>query len=278
MREQDFRREDATYVYAVVPGAFANELGPIGLGGATVRALSCGDIAALIHDCPAEPFSGDGESIMEFVSVHNDVVSRAWSQTGSILPMRFGVIVKPDDSHTADENVHRWLEEEKAYFKIKLDELRDKVELGVQLLWDTDVVAVSLAECSDEVRALTAAIAGMSPGAAYLQRHKLAESIKRELERKAVGDYAACYETLSRHADGIHVNKPRKREGKTMIANLALLARKDKVEEIGAALGAFSEEDGVEVRFTGPWPPYTFAAIPVAGESGRPEVDALHAG
>ena len=44
-----------------------------------------------------------------------------------------------------------------------------------------------------------------------------------------------------------------------MIANVSLLVADDRVQEIGAILHEVGEEPGVEVRFTGPWPPYTFA-------------------
>ncbi|MBK8050330.1 MAG: GvpL/GvpF family gas vesicle protein, partial [Anaerolineales bacterium] len=42
--------------------------------------------------------------------------------------------------------------------------------------------------------------------------------------------------------------------------NLSLLVGKAKVAELGAQLDQINEEQGVEVRFTGPWPPYSFVA------------------
>ena len=133
------------------PERAREELGPIGLDGARVYVLWQGEIGALVHDCPPEPYQGDTETMMGCVNTHNDVIDRAWAEAGSILPMRFDVIVRPDEGHTADENVRRWLEEEHSNFKIKLDEFRDKVELGVQLLWDPAVIASNLAEGSEEI-------------------------------------------------------------------------------------------------------------------------------
>jgi len=267
MREQDVCAPEARYVYAVVPRAAREEFGQIGIGGARVYLLSQGEIGALVHDCPPEPYQGDTETMMGWVKAHNDVIDWAWAEAGSVLPMRFDVIVRPDEGHTADENVRRWLQEEHPNFKIKLDEFRDKVELGVQILWDPAVIASKLAEGSEEIRALKADMEDMPKGTAYFQRHKIAEAMKQEMERKAVRDYKACYEALSKHAESIHVNKLQKHDTRTMIANLALLVRRKGVEAVGAALGGISGEEGVEVRFTGPWPPYTFAAkIPVAGD------------
>ncbi len=267
MKGKDVSTPEARYVYAVIPGTSRDEFVHIGIGGARVYVLRYGDIGALVHDCPPEPYQGDTEAMTGWVKTHSDVIDRVWAETGSVLPMRFDVIVRPNEDRSADENVRRWLEEEHSNFKIKLDEFRDKVELGVQILWDPAVIASKLAEGSEEISALKAAMANMSKGTAYLQRHKIAEIVKQEMERRAIRDYTACYAALSKQAESIHVNKLQKHDTKTMIANLALLVQREKVEAVGAALGSFSGEEGVEVRFTGPWPPYTFAAkIPVAGE------------
>jgi hypothetical protein len=269
MKGQDVNTPEARYVYAVIPGTTRDEFGHIGIGGARVYVLPYGDIGAVVHDCPPEPYQGDTETMTGWVKTHSDVIDWVWAEAGSVLPMRFDIIIKPDEGHTADENVRRWLEEEHPSFKIKLDEFRDKVELGVQLLWDPAIIASKLAEGSEEIGALKTAIENMPKGTAYFQRHKIAETMKQEMERKAVRDYTACYEALSKHAETIHVNKLQKHDSRTMIADLALLVQRERVEAVGAALGGFGEEEGVEIRFTGPWPPYTFAAkIPVAGERG----------
>jgi hypothetical protein len=38
-----------------------------------------------------------------------------------------------------------------------------------------------------------------------------------------------------------------------------VLAHESAADAIGEELDAVAAEPGVEVRFTGPWPPYTFA-------------------
>ena len=44
---------------------------------------------------------------------------------------------------------------------------------------------------------------------------------------------------------------------KQMILNMACLMHKDNVERLGRKLSQFKNE-GYAVRFTGPWPPYSF--------------------
>ena len=43
-----------------------------------------------------------------------------------------------------------------------------------------------------------------------------------------------------------------------MILNLSLLLRRDAIPRLGDYLETVSQEQAVEVRFTGPWPPYSF--------------------
>ena len=60
---------------------------------------------------------------------------------------------------------------------------------------------------------------------------------------------------------GVAVNKAKRpADGKQMLLNLSLLVRKENVSSLGQVLDAIQAEEGVEVRFTGPWPPYSFVA------------------
>jgi len=272
MEGQDRARSEASarYVYAVIPRVATADLGAVGIGGAHVYALPHRTIAAVVHDCPPEPYQGEPETVASWVRVHNDVIDRAWSEAGSILPMRFNVIIKADGERSADENVRQWLELEYSNLQAKLDELRNKVELGVQVLWDPALVVQRIIESSEEIKALRAEMATKSRGAAYFLEHKIASAVKEELERKAQRDFATCYQRLKEYSEGTHVNKVRKQDDKAMIANLSLLVRRERVQEIGAVLQEAGDEQGVEIRFTGPWPPYTFAAT-VGAIGGEPE-------
>nr|WP_290814086.1 GvpL/GvpF family gas vesicle protein [Halovivax sp.] len=53
------------------------------------------------------------------------------------------------------------------------------------------------------------------------------------------------------------------------VCRLTVLAHEDDEDDVGAALDEVAATDGVAVRFTGPWPPYTFT--PAFGDGGSPE-------
>jgi hypothetical protein len=260
----------ARYIYAIIPRVATADLGAVGIAGAHVYMLTHRAIAAVVHDCPPDPYQGEPETVAGWVKVHNDVIDKAWSEAGSVLPMRFNVIVKAEGERSAEENVRQWLELEYSNLQAKLDEFQNKVELGVQVLWDPAIIVQRIVESSEEIKALRAEMATKSRGTAYFIEHKIANAVKEEMERKAQRDFATCYGRLKERSEGTHVNKVRKQDDKAMIANLSLLVRRERVQEIGAVLQEAGDEQGVEIRFTGPWPPYTFAAT-VGVIGGEPE-------
>lgn len=261
------RDRQARYIYGVIPRTKKDNLGPIGIMGNTVYSISYKEISALVHDCPPEPYQGGEEEVKEWVASHSAVVDAAWAEADTVLPMSFDVIVKGDEQRSAGENVRKWLEEEYATLGATLEGFRGKVELGVQILWDPAVITQRITVENEEIRELVTEMATKSPGLAYFYQHKIAEAVKHEMEKRAAQDYRNIYEQLRAHAVDTHINKVKRLQGKQMVMNLSLLVERDKVQAVGEILGEVREEEGVEVRFTGPWPPYTFAAkIAAIGE------------
>jgi len=55
------------------------------------------------------------------------------------------------------------------------------------------------------------------------------------------------------------VEKTKKAEpGLQMIMNLSCLVYRDRYTKLGEELGKINQMRGFAVRFTGPWPPYSF--------------------
>ena len=270
MGNADEGRTPARYIYGVVPRIDKEDFGPIGVGGNRVYTISYQDLCAVVHDCPPEPYQGDEETVKGWVATHGDVVDAIWEAAGSVLPMSFDVIIKPDEERSADDNVRRWLAGGHEKFGLKLDEFRDKVELGVQVLWDPEAITRRITEENEGIKALVAEMATKSRGMAYFYQHKIAEAVKKEMEAKADHDYRRYYERLRGYAEEAWVNKIKKHPDKQMILNLSLLVKRGQVEVLGKVLGEIREEEGVDVRFTGPWPPSTFAAKIAASPPSSP--------
>jgi len=261
------------YVYCIMPNIVKEHWEAIGLDGQAVYAISYKDISALVHNCPLEPYQGDNETVKEWVWTHGEVIDAAWAEADTVLPMTFDCIIRPSAGQTAEETVVAWLKAEYDSFKAKLVELEGKVELGVQVFWLVDVVAKTTIEANKEIRNLRQQMETKPKGMAYFYQQKVEKALKRELEAKADGDYRRYYRWITPYAEDVHVNDvKRPAEGKQMLMNLSLLVRKGKVEQLGKELENIKKEEGIDIRFTGPWPPYSFVSkliIPEEEESPR---------
>ncbi len=247
------------YVYCIMPDTGKKHWGEIGVDGQAVYTIPYKDISALVHDCPLEPYQGDDDTVKEWVWTHSQVVDAAWAEADSVLPMTFDCIIRPAEGQTVEETVVAWLQAEYDGFKMKLEEFRGKVELGVQIFWLVDAISEKIVEANEEIRRLRQEMAGKPKGMAYFYQQKIEKALKQALEAKADEDYRRYHRQITPYAEGVHVNKAKRpAEGKQMLMNLSLLVRKDRVKELGEELEKIEGEHEVEVHFTGPWPPYSF--------------------
>jgi hypothetical protein len=248
----------ARYVYCVLSDQ-AHDWQLRGLDGQPVRAVCAAGLTALVHDCPPEHYQGEDERVKACVLAHSDVVDAAWERSGTVLPMAFDTIVRPGDGlDDADERLQHWLASEGHRFRGMLERLRGKVELGVQVIWDQRVVGESVAQGNDEIRELRAEMVAKPKGVAYFYQQKIERALRRAIEIKAEEDYRACFRQVTALFPEVRSNDLKKLPGHQMIVNLSVLVPRERVPELGAVLAGIQAE-GVEVRFTGPWPPYSFA-------------------
>ena len=253
--------DDGCYVYCIMPDIGKDEWGVIGLNGERVYTIGWQDICALVHDCPTEPYQGDDATVKGWVWTHGEVIDAAWAETGSVLPMTFDCIVRPVNGHSAGEAVQAWLRTEYDSFRSQLAHFAGKVELGVQVLWRVEEVTRAAAAADPAIAQLGVEMAGKPKGMAYFYQQKIEKALKAGMETKADADYRRYFETVTACAEEVAVNKAKRpAEGKQMLLHLSLLVRKENVSALGQVLDGIQAEEGVEVRFTGPWPPYSFVA------------------
>lgn len=248
------------YVYCVAAGGGATCLGPIGIAGGEVYSLACYDISAVVHKCPAEPYqSGDQAIVKEWVLSHQRVVDAAWERFGTVLPFTFDTIVQGQTEEEADGAVVQWLRQEHAVLKQKLDRVEKRAEYGVQVLWETALILDELSRTDAAVIQLTDEMQTKQGGTAYLHRQRLDSLLRQGTLERARACYIELYERIRPYVDDVRVGKTRKAEaGSQMIVNLSCLVHRDNYARLGEELDAISRRPGFSVRFTGPWPPYSF--------------------
>jgi hypothetical protein len=251
--------QDALYVYCVARGDDCCLLGPIGLNGQTVYTVGSGGIRAIVHNCPGRPYQSDDSQVLEgWVVAHQNVVRAATQAFGTVLPMAFDVIVRGGAGGGAGVALKSWLDGKRERFTQLLQRLAGKAEFGVQVLWNRQAVAASLVESDDELRNIQEDARVKSRGMAHLLQQKLARGIRVKMEAQADLLARDFYGRIRGCVDEVRVEKLKKDDGgQQMLLNLSCLMP-DGGQDLGHALDGIQKTAGVCVRFTGPWPPYSF--------------------
>ncbi|KPV63543.1 MAG: Gas vesicle synthesis protein GvpL/GvpF [Candidatus Bathyarchaeota archaeon BA2] len=263
----DNSHAEGRYLYCIVNSGKKTSFGQMGIEDSLVYTVLINDIGAVVHRCEAKPYkTEDKEKAGEWILTHQYVIDLATKEFGTVIPLTFDTIFKGDD-----EIVKQWLREEYRELKTLLEKLDGKAEYGVQIFVEDDFIE-KVPEEKEEIQRLRKEIENKPKGVAYLLRKKLER--KLELERKALADKHAknLYDQIKRLVDDVKLDStkrevPEKWKGKQMILNLACLAHKDNIQSLGNMLGEVNKRDGFAVRFTGPWPPYSF--VGEIGVKGR---------
>ena len=247
------------YLYCIVPRTREVNFGPIGIDNSEVYSISHNDLSVIVHDCGASPYDSKEEKIVaEWVLSHEKVTELALDNVGTVLPFRFNTIIQAEDEEEVDKEVLNWLTDGENALREKLEKVTGKAEYGVQISWDVQVVSNKIIKQDSEFRSLEEEIEKMPEGLAYMNRQKLENLLKKRLEKEADIYFKEFYSAIKRCADDVKIEKAKKEPApKQMIMNLSCLAS-DSAKALGVELEKIRKLEGLFVRFTGPWPPYSF--------------------
>ena len=252
--------EQGRYVYCIADAGEKVSLGEIAIEEQEVHTIPYRDICDVVHSCPEQPYQSDDQKVVKaWVMTHQKVVDAAWERWGTVLPLSFDTIIRGEAAKSAEPNVKDWLKREYEEFKRRIEKVRGKAEYGVQVFWNPKLVAQDLTRTSPEIRNLEEEIKTKPKGLAYMYRQKLENLIKHEMETKANECFKNFYSRIRKYTDDVRVEKTKKAEpGLQMIMNLSCLVYRDGYTELGEELDKVNRMKGFTVRFTGPWPPYSF--------------------
>jgi len=217
--------------------------------------------------------SDDQEVVKNWARAHQSVLDEAKKRFSTTIPLGFDTILQPkDDATPPDQVVRDWLKQDYDRLRTLMEKIEGKDEYGVQLFYEPAVVSKQISEQSEEIKKIKEEIATKSPGMAYMYKQKLEKAVKAEMERLVDEWFKEFYGRIKQHTDDIVVEKTKKVDkDKTMLLNLSCLVAKEKVESLGEELEKINGLEGFSVRFTGPWPPYSFVAKPAISASNRGE-------
>jgi hypothetical protein len=245
------------YVYCIIRSAVPRRFGAIGLGvePTDVHTVSFREVAAVVSDTPEEVLDATRENVLAHERV-NETVMKSFT----VIPMSFGTVFKTSD------DIVELLRGAYDAFQDVLEKMQDKLEFGLKVLWDRDVMIREIENDDDDVRRLKNEISVVR-GSTYFARMQYGRQIDAALQARSEQYVADIFAQLRDVSVAARANKP---IGDKMIMNGAFLVSRDKetafdakVKEVGALY------DKLNFRYTGPWPPYNFVNIRLKLERAR---------
>ena len=249
------------YLYCIADESEVVNFGGIGLDGSEVYTIPFRDFSAVVHDCTAKPYqSDDPEKVKKWVLTHQQVLDGAAEKLGTVIPMGFDTIICGKGESDPQQNMKEWMENDYGNLTLKMTKIRGKAEYGVQIFWEAKTMAHKISDESVEIRQLKEDIKTKPKGIAYMVRQKLEALLKNEMAKRADQCFQEFYEKIKPFTDDLRVEKTKRAEdeGRQMLLNLSCLAPKDQSGKLGEALEEIDNREGFSVRYTGPWPPYSF--------------------
>lgn len=240
------------------------EFSVAGVDDEPTRLIVVDGLGVVVHDCDGLYDTDEMDVLRKWLLQHQQVIDAAGERFGTPLPFRFDTIIQG-----GDERVREWVDEQAAALERHLDALSGLWEYHVQVTVEEADLEADLEAEDPQLRDLADRIEGATNGTGFLLERqydqRLAElkrarrveqadrlerrlaDLAREVHRQDSGGGAIDDEELS--------DEPRTYP----LARLTMLAHEDREEAIGDVLDDVAARPGVSVRFTGPWPPYTFA-------------------
>jgi gas vesicle protein GvpL/GvpF len=263
----DERAQRGWYLYGIVPRTAAAEA--LGVqhthGDWALETLAQGEIAAVVGQVPLAEFLPEALEVRlrdtawleGRVRHHNRVISAIHARC-AILPAKFGAVYERAD------DLRQALQGMQDAVRAQLRRVDGCDEWAVHLYVDPAVVAAARADTA--VRRLEQELAGASPGKAYFVQRKLADERARAAERAMSAIAEEAYDALAPHARAGQVvarpQPPIHARGEAEALRATFLVPRPAADAFLDGMRAYAgSRDGVRWEYSGPLPPYSFAAL-----------------
>lgn len=261
MTEPSF--ETGRYLYCVVelPETEGTEFSATGVDEENVYVLASGPIGIVVHECDSLYDTADVDLVRKWLLEHQDVIDAAGEQFDTPIPFQFDTILRGDD-----ERVQTWLERERDTFTSHLNAMAGCWEYRVDVQRDEATVAEELSD-DEQLAELDERIAESSAGTSHLLEKQYEQRLETLKQQQRADRTAALIEQLEPIVRDLQKLGQKQAaldtdadtdEGLTRETRLALLVHEDRQPDIDDLLDDVAADSGVEIRYTGPWPPYTF--------------------
>lgn len=236
------------YLYCLLRSDRPLELGRMGVGvpAAQVRTVLHRGLAAVVSDVLG-PVPQTRENLLAHQRVTESVM-----REHPVLPVSFGTVFE------SGQEVLELLRGAHRSFAGVLERVRHTLELGLKVLWDPEQVAREIEAGDPTIRKLKAEISGQK-GSTYFARTQYGRLLDATLHGRSEHYAGEIYRALRPVSLALRAHKP---IGEKMILNAAFLVSREREEELDRAVEQLKKQHPeLTLRYTGPWPPYSFASI-----------------
>ncbi|MBV8511692.1 MAG: GvpL/GvpF family gas vesicle protein [Xanthobacteraceae bacterium] len=245
---------EGQYLYAIVACEEPHEFKTRGIGerGDLVRTINYRRIAAVVSDSAVVEYDNSRRNMMAHMLVLEEAMEHF-----TLLPVRFGTVAA-----NAEELEQRLLMPRYDELTMLLEQMRDRVELGLKAFWHEGTVLEEVVRDSEPIRRLRDSLNGRSPAESYYDRIRLGEAVENALAQKRARDEETI---LSRIRPFVHKTRANKIVSDRMVLNAAFLVDREHGPEVDEAVRKLDEElnDRLIFKYVGPVPPYNFVNIVV---------------
>jgi gas vesicle protein GvpL/GvpF len=240
---------EGKYVYCVIKTERPMNFGTLGIGAepAEVHTVRYRDIAAVVSSTPMVALDPTRDNVLAHQRVNETVM-----HDHTVIPMSFGTVFKTDD------DIIELLRSAYDAFTDVLNKMRDKLEFGLKVLWDRDLIINEIESEDEDIHRLKGEISSQK-GSTYFARMQYGRLIDAALQSRSERYVSEIFEALRNVSVASRSNKP---IGDRMIMNAAFLVARNAEPAFDARVRDIGQRyDKLTFKFTGPWPPYNFVNI-----------------
>lgn len=222
-----------------------------GISGSELYILPWQNISAAVSN-----YTSSGSSITRDHAIDYARVIEELSQQYTLLPIRFGTVVK------SDEIIIKLLADHYDAFVTNLQTVKNKYEFGLKVIWD-------YAKCSEKIRVKlenedldpTNYFKKNTVNTNYLLEkikiHRLEDALLKHVE-ELIAEIVALLEQINPDC------KFKKMSSQNIILDAVFLVEKPRITEFQLVIKSLKQQhDDLDFLLTGPWPPYSFINITI---------------
>jgi hypothetical protein len=252
------------YLYCLVDTSATSvtEVPAKGVDNVSVRLVSHREVGAVVQDREYPLETERLDQLKQWVMSHQRVVDKAGETFGTPLPVRFNTILEGGDGAVSD-----WLASRYSQIHDELATLAGTWEYRLHLLWNSTPFEETVTEDDDELQQLIERKEQAGSGTAFLLEKKYEKRLRSLIQERRDELRAKLWQIAESIAVEVAeqpataaMEQQSPPESDERIGCLAVRVPADAESTLGQRLDEFVDETGAAVRFTGPWPPYTFVS------------------